>query len=281
MLKKFALLTLLGTLSTAQATQEKNCVSDRYFEVLPESESVVSFGRPQERALKPDSIKTLVWNIKKGELGPWQGEFLKYASNKDVVLVQEAYRSPLFDATLAMFALNKWNLGISFIYRKTNIATGTMVGSYVEPTEVTVKHSIDNEPFTDTPKSITMVKYPLDGRHDELLVISVHAINFRETAPFKRHIDLAAKAIKEHMGPVIFAGDFNTWNGPRTEYLYSLMRRIGMKTVDMKNADARLKFGGFPLDHGFTRGLEVKNAEVLPESRGSDHKPIMIEASVI
>jgi endonuclease/exonuclease/phosphatase (EEP) superfamily protein YafD len=34
------------------------------------------------------------------------------------------------------------------------------------------------------------------------------------------------------------------------------------------------------LDHGFVRGLSIKNAEVYPESTGSDHKPMSLELAL-
>lgn len=280
MLKTLVLLSLYASLSYAHE-EDKNVISDHWFRILPEAQSLLSFGVPKARALRPTSIKTLVWNIRKAELLDWPTEFKKYGENRDLFLLQEALRTNIFNSTLSHFQTNKWNMGISFIYRKTDTATGSMIGSSVEPTELYVKHSTNDEPFADTPKALTIAKYPIEGKAQELLVISVHAINFQTTGAFKRHIEMGAEMVRAHEGPVLFAGDFNSWNGPRTDYLFGLMKRLGLEAVTLKNADARMKFAGYPLDHAFSRGVKILNAEVISDSKGSDHKPILMEMSVL
>jgi endonuclease/exonuclease/phosphatase (EEP) superfamily protein YafD len=145
---------------------------------------------------------------------------------------------------------------------------------------VIVRHSVDLEPVILTPKAITFAKYPIAQRRDELLVISVHAINFETTGAFRRQMDQIEEEIRKHEGPILLAGDFNTWNGARTMYLSRLAQRHRLVDSDYINGKSRLSFNGWFLDHLFTRGAEVKKADVIANSVGSDHRPFLVEFSI-
>ena len=280
MLKLLFALTYSLLVSTSFA-QDKG-PAKHWFKVLPEEQSLTSFGSAAKRELKNHSLKALIWNIKKSSMIAWQNEFRKFSTGRDLILVQEAYANPFFTTILATFFNYRWDMGISFLYRKdNNTPTGTMIGSTALATETLVLHSPDHEPVVETPKSLTVAKYPVKGKATELLVISVHGINFQTTAAFKRHMDRAFEVIAEHEGPILFGGDFNTWNNSRTNYLYRLSKKHNLDRVKFKNGNERLKFNGFFLDHIFIRGVEVKEAEVIGSSKGSDHKPILIEMNII
>lgn len=128
---------------------------------------------------------------------------------------------------------------------------------------------------------MTFAKYPLSNQKN-LLVISVHGINLTSHNSFERQMAQAEEVITAHDGPVIFAGDFNTRTKDRTEHLFQIVKRLKLDEVKFKNAEYRMvwKFTKNYLDHGFTRGLTVKNAEVFKDSRGSDHRPLALEVSV-
>ncbi len=255
----------------------------RFFKLIPESEAHTSFGTTRDHDLDRNSIKVLVWNIKKTSMLPWKNEFTTYGKDKDLFLLQEAYENELFTSTLNSFEGVRWDMGISFLYRRYNdAATGSMVGSKVEPTFVQVLHTPDFEPVVATPKATTIGKYAIEGSNKELLVISVHGINITSFGSFKRHMGQAKTLIEAHDGPVLFAGDFNTRTGARTRYLMDLAKSLNLNAVDFKNGECRMKFKFTPyyLDHSFVKGLTVKNSEVDCASRGSDHKPMQLEVAV-
>lgn len=254
--------------------------ASRYISYVPIEEAHSYSGYASEKALQAESIKAFVWNIKKGELEQWDEEFTSYGKDQDVYLIQEAFESDHFTSTLKTFPHVRWDMGISFFYKVYNAATGSMVGSDVEPEEVIVKHSPDFEPVLRTPKSMTMAKYPIEGYMRPLLVISVHGINFTRLDSFRNHMDQAWEIIEKHEGPILFAGDFNTHSKARTRYLMSQIKKYGLKAVEFKNGHHRMSFAGNYLDHGFVRGLEVKNAEVFSESQGSDHRPMAMELAL-
>lgn len=257
-------------------------IISRYYKVLAEADSLQSQGSAFYTHLDPQSIKVFVWNIKKAQEMPWQGEFESYANNQDLVLLQEAYGNELFNTTINNMSGYRWDMGIGFFYRMYgDLATGTMIGARVNPSYVRVRHSKDVEPFVETPKTMTFAKYPLAGEK-ELLVISVHGINLTSHNSFERQMAQAEEAITAHDGPVIFAGDFNTRTKDRTQHLFQIVKRLKLDEVKFKNAEYRMawKFTNNYLDHGFTRGLTVKYAEVLKDSRGSDHRPLALEVSL-
>jgi endonuclease/exonuclease/phosphatase (EEP) superfamily protein YafD len=277
------IFVLTGLLTLANAQADADSLADRYYKVVPLSLAHTSSGVPKEKMFKSDSIKVLVWNIKKAEMVPWKDEFTQYGKDRDLFLIQEAYQNELFTTTLATFKEVRWDMGISFLYRIYNdTATGSMIGSNAEPSYVKVLHTQDLEPVTETPKATTFAKYAIDGSDKEVLVISVHGINITSFDTFKRHMLLAKAEIDNHDGPVLFAGDFNTRTSARTEYLEDFVKELNFKTITFENGECRMKFKFTPyyLDHGFVRGLDVKNAKVDCDSQGSDHKPLMLELAL-
>lgn len=278
----FLLISLVLLVNVNAVAADKDVLS-RLFRVLPENQSHVHYGSAEGKFFNKNSIKVFIWNIKKSLERNWESEFRKFSKNRDLILIQEAYRTQLFDQTTSSYNGFRWDMGISFLYRRyNNQATGTMIGSNVEPSEVLVKHSTDGEPMTGTPKSITYAKYPIDGHAEELLVVSVHGINLTGHSAFVRHMQQAQKIIDSHTGPVLFAGDFNTRTQMRTKYLLNMIQKNGFKTVTFKNGHHRMrwKFTNNYLDHAFVRGLSVRNAEVIGNSFGSDHKPLFLEMSL-
>jgi endonuclease/exonuclease/phosphatase (EEP) superfamily protein YafD len=254
-----------------------NPIARYFFRVIPIEEAHRIFGAPTENVFL-SSVKVLVWNIKKTEEPSWPNEFKKYSADRDLVLAQEAYETPLFYSILTELNAFQWDIGASFEFRRDgNKATGVMIGSKVEPLATLVEHTTDKEPLVNTPKPTIYAKYPL--HNEELLVISVHAINLTNFDTFKRHMAQMENVISTHKGPVLWAGDFNTRTKARTSYLMRLVEKLKFKPVKFKNGDQRMvfKFTKNYLDHAFIRDLKADAAEVIVDSRGSDHKPLLLE----
>jgi endonuclease/exonuclease/phosphatase (EEP) superfamily protein YafD len=276
----FALSVLLPLVSYAQTTAD---YIDRYYKIPRESHAHTFSGQASGTHLNPDLIKVLVWNIKKAEMKNWKSEFKEFGMDNDLLLLQEAYETFYFKSSLAEFEGFRWDMGISFMYRLyNNTATGSMIGSRVEPTYVLVKHTTDYEPAVNTPKATTFAKYPIEGHDQELLAITVHGINLTNYGTFQRHMDQIKAEILKHEGPILLAGDFNTRTLSRTEYLKDLAEELKLTTVEFINGSCRMRFKYTPyyLDHAFVRGLDVKKAEVNCNSLGSDHKPLFLEVAL-
>lgn len=251
-----------------------------WFKVVPEHEAHSYWGEAKSLELNPNSIDCLVWNIKKTEMVPWNVEYLIYGMDKNLHIIQEAFRNDRFLSTLNIFTHMRWDMATSMLYRKqNNIATGTLIGSTAEPVEAWASHSPDTEIVVKTPKANIFTKYRLKGTDQTLLVISIHGINITSYGAFTRHMDQIKDEILAHNGPVIYAGDFNTRTSNRTTYMQRQMDSIGMKEVKFINGEHRMKWPVLQntyLDHAYVRGLDVKHAEVLKNSQGSDHKPMVM-----
>lgn len=275
-MKILSLLPLLiFSISLAEAQ-----ITRPWFKVVPEHEAHSSWGEARSLELNPDSINCLVWNIKKTEMTPWNVEYVIYGMDKNLHIIQEAFRNERFLSTLNIFSHMRWDMAISMLYRKqNNTATGTVIGSSAEPIEAWASHSPDTEIVVKTPKANIFTKYRLKGTDKSLLVISIHGINITSFGAFARHVDQIRDEILAHDGPVIYAGDFNTRTARRTTYLKKQMKEMGMTEVKFLNGEYRMKWPVLPntyLDHAFVRGLDVTYAEVLKNAQGSDHKPMVM-----
>jgi endonuclease/exonuclease/phosphatase (EEP) superfamily protein YafD len=60
-------------------------------------------------------------------------------------------------------------------------------------------------------------------------------------------------------------------------YLFETVRKLDLSEVRLKDGEYRKSFNGFYLDHVFVRDVVVKSAEVIRESEGSDHRPMIID----
>lgn len=251
--------------------------ANRYFQRVPLEKAHLIYGGTNGATFNRDSIKVLVWNIKKASEYAWKNEFETFAKERDLFMLQEAYPNLHFSSTLATLGNYQWDMGISFRYVLYDyLPTGTMIGSKVLRDEFTIKHSPDLEPVTETPKAVTFARY------EDLLVVNVHAVNFTEHEPFVRHMKQIEDEIHKHHGSVLIAGDFNTRTKERIRYMFDMMKRLMMIEVKFENGHQRMraKLTDNILDYAFVRGLEVKKAVVVGNALGSDHKPMLMEVKI-
>jgi len=256
-----------------------NPISDK-FEVPAFENSHIQTGYTSETSLDPANIKVLVWNIYKAGKKSFAADFKKLASDRDVLMIQEAETNQDMMSVLDQFSGFQFDLGVSFITKKTGAATGTMIGSPVEKINFAILRTKELEPIVLTPKAVTAATFPIKGMDTELLVINIHGLNMTENTDFVKQLLSCEKLIAAHKGPVIFAGDFNTSDIDKLNAMMSLSFRQGMYTVGFKN-DRRRKstFSRLLIDHTFIRGLKVLDADV-PNVKGSDHKAMKMEFAV-
>ncbi len=273
-------LILFSLLLSSEVFAKRRILLASQFSLVPESLAQENFGQCNQSELDPDSIKVMVWNIKKGQEKNLDVDLAFYGKDQDLFLISEGYLSskvkPIFESLSDVC----WIMGVAFIYKKDqNTKTGTMIGSKVSPSWSMVQHTVDREPFIDTPKALTYAKYPVAGSDKNLLVISVHAINVVLPKAFERQMEMAKAQIKMHDGPVIFAGDFNTNLPAKTKFLKKMTSNLGMQSLEFKN-DERMKTLGQDIDFVFVKGLYPKNSEVLGYLKSSDHKAMMVELAL-
>lgn len=225
------------------------------------------------------TFEIMVWNIYKGRHKAWAGDFCRLIADKDLVLLQESILNTVHDPIFQNPARFEWVMARSYKNRTTLAATGVKTGSTVNSCAQSYFVSPDLEPFIKTPKMLLATTYPLKGRTEQLLVLNIHAINFVSFKKYSRQIEQIVGAVEAHHGPVLLAGDFNTWNGLRYGTLLDITKKMGLEEAILTRS-GRWQHLNKHLDHLFYRGMDLKKTEVLFNVRTSDHYPITATFSI-
>lgn len=129
---------------------------------------------------------------------------------------------------------------------------------------------------TGMSKSATYAWMPLNN-DSNLLVVSIHAINIVNNNTFEKHINQVYETIKTHQGPILFAGDFNTWNKTRYKRLKALFSPLDLHITESYKyvGGKRLQWGKHPLDQILTRGITIIDTIFVGElDAPADHAPL-------
>ena len=217
----------------------------------------------------PGSLRVLSWNIHKERDAGWQRDLAQYAKESDLLLLQEAKLDApmrdLFDKEGC-----SWQMVNAFAVRGQQ--RGVLVAARAAPVDALALCA--REPLSSLPKSALVTRYQLAGRDEQLAVADLHGINFTlGVRRFRGQLDAVKKELGNHDGPVIFAGDFNTWNPRRQKVLGQAVAELGLTPVSFDPDDRRRAFGRH-LDHLFVRGFSVMDA-CSAKVTSSDHSPIM------
>lgn len=229
---------------------------------------------PAERAgLDATEIRLLNWNVqKKRDLG-WRSDFDRLTGNSDLVLMQEASLGGLTDSNFA----NGRHWSFAPGHRTHDSITGVLTLSRHEPLARCTFTSI--EPWLRTPKSTSITAFALEGSDETLVVVNLHAVNFSlGLSDYRHQFDRIERLLQEHEGPVILAGDFNTWHKRRMRVVDSLAESLDLRPVTFDD-DTRMRFFGNALDHIYVRRLQLVNAETATV-RTSDHNPLVAVLSM-
>lgn len=216
-----------------------------------------------------DTFTLLNWNIYKQQKPQWAEQLKEWAEQADLITLQEAkYSEALINITKQPLYYLQNN---AFMYQDQIYGVNTLSR---RPAEKFCGTRF-SEPWTFIAKTALASTYPLQGIKDSLLVINVHGVNFTLTAsPLKEQITPYLQLIEQHQGPIIMAGDFNTWSEARSNAILNAMHAASFHEVQF-NPDQRLKAFGLPLDHIFYRGLQVIKAKSIT-TVASDHTPQLI-----
>lgn len=232
----------------------------------------------KEHQLNPNSIKILVWNMFKGAKPTFKNDYISVTQKSDILLLQEFYLSESMKMLFIRDIKKEYILATSFIAKRSEIPTGVTNASITTTTDLKFKRSPHREPVIKTPKMILMTKYKIKGHSENLLAVNIHAINFVSAKKLKAQLERSYNYIRKHIGPVIFAGDFNTWTKKKFRTLKEFMNGLEMKEVKFKD-DTRMKVFNRPIDFIFYKGLEIKSSRVFGSVQGSDHKAMWAEFS--
>ncbi len=152
---------------------------------------------------------------------------------------------------------------------------GVLTASRMESTYAKAYLSEGRESMFGPHKSLLLSEYTFDDGNS-LLILNVHAINFRENQRYSKELERFLNLLKEHKGPMILAGDFNSWNKIRMEKLQKITERLSLTEVTFEEKDKVKSFMGKTLDFVFYRELELVEAVVIDEQKLSDHNPMFV-----
>ena len=252
-----------------------------WFSVPPVEKSVIEMGSYSESALNPNDIRVMVWNIYKGKKDSWESDYSYLSHDRDFILLQEVVNSDKVKKHFEIEATHGLKLATSFISKRSGTRTGVAIGSRSSPTKFGFRRSKKKELIGRTPKVMAFAEYDLSRESEKLLVINIHSLNSVTAKTHFTELKTSRKLIDSHVGPVIFAGDFNTWTKKKTKSMRSYLRSLGFSEVVFPNGDDRMKapITNRVLDFIFVRGLSYKDAQVWDDLDGSDHKALYVTLS--
>jgi len=223
---------------------------------------------PAATGVDPDAIRIASWNIHKQQDKGWQQDLGALTAANDVVLLQEivldrALRDLVDDAAL------RWVMASSFLHADIDI--GVMTAARIPALANCTQRVV--EPLLRLPKSAVISWFPIKGHSETLAIANVHAINFSLTlGAYRAQFNALGDALARHEGPMILAGDLNTWTAERALAVREVAERLGLTEVSFP-IDHRSAFLGHQLDHIFIRGLALVSSSTAAV-RSSDHNPV-------
>ena len=221
-------------------------------------------------AADPGAIRMASWNIHKEADHDWESDLAHLARTHDVVLLQEVSLLAPLQAILQDAGL-QWILASSFIVDSADV--GVLTATRTVPIANCTQRTV--EPIIRIPKSAVITWLPLAGTQATLAVANVHAINFTLTLDaYRAQLGALVTVLQDHRGPLVLAGDFNTWSEGRLAVLREAAARLQLVETEYVD-DGRSRFLGRHVDHVFVRGLDVVTARATPVT-SSDHNPLQV-----
>jgi len=218
--------------------------------------------------LDPHAIRLATWNIhKEGDPG-WERDLTSLATGRDILLLQEITLDDSLRRIMDSEHLH-WIMASSFYLGDDDV--GVLTAARVAPIAFCTARVV--EPLIRLPKSAIITWFGLRDTTASLAVVNVHAINFSlSLGAYAAQFAALGEALAGHDGPIIFAGDFNTWTDDRSEVVRAVAARLGLVEIAFA-IDRRSLFFGRQLDHILVRGLEAVDSTAIPVT-SSDHNPV-------
>ena len=221
-------------------------------------------------SLPDPAFRVLSWNLHKNGDPGWDADLARFAAVSDLLLIQEAALTPRLRQVLAD---GGFDAVLASSFKLDGHEIGVLSAARVRPATACVQRHF--EPLLALPKSAVIAHYAMHGTTETLAVANVHAINFVPGLDaYRAQLEALADELAAHGGPMIVAGDFNTWSLSRMVVIDEVMRRLGLTPV-LPADDSRSRFFGRPVDFVFARGFDIVRAEA-PEVATSDHNPILV-----
>ncbi|MBC7661999.1 MAG: endonuclease/exonuclease/phosphatase family protein [Chitinophagaceae bacterium] len=228
-------------------------------------------GEPEREHWGDWPIRVTIWNIFKGSGGDhFYNDLRLLCFQSDLILLQEALLSHRSMEELSLDGFQGVH-GASY-ERADKLRDGVMslarMRPHVTPKRILCKYP---EPVLKTPKAALVTQYSV-GHGKTLTVVNLHATLIRTIKRAQEELEHLIERLPMAEGPMIFAGDFNTFT-PRyfRAVAETLERTLGLRYVKIPDDPRR------PVDHLdqiFVRGMDVHSIEIDTRIHSSDHFPI-------
>ncbi len=222
----------------------------------------------------PENFGLFCWNVYKQTLNkkfePLMVKIL-HQHDTDIILLQEAK----IKKTTHHYLIPNYPYVCAPNIETKESYYGVLNASDVKINKANAILSKVQEPFFKTHKSTLVNLYKLHNKKD-LLVVNIHAINFRSNNYYSKEIYKLFNILLEYDGAMIVAGDFNNWNLSRTNLLNQLMKNLKLRAITLDNFHQKKvkSIFGYSIDNIFYRGLDLIEAKTINTGKFSDHTPI-------
>ncbi len=219
----------------------------------------------------PETFSMLCWNVHKKnrtdrKFRPFLKKLMKEA-DLHLCLFQEAH----FEGEA--FILSDYAYDAAANMELNDTFYGVLTACKTPSAEAQAHLSQNKESLIGPRKSLLLTTYLLSSGR-KLLVLNIHAINFRENRIYEKELEVLRQKVELHEGPMIIAGDFNAWNQTRTKILHQLRTSLSLEMVTFEKKDKIKSFMGYPLDFILYRGMHCLGKAVLHDHDISDHHPL-------
>ncbi len=246
-------------------------------ETLRDADAFMKMGRPQASALSSESLRVAVWNLCKGAGGRlFEHDYRMVCYRSDLILTQEALLS---ERGMRVFVEPGFEaLHAASYKRRDGMRDGVMTlaraatGNHFR--RIVCKYP---EPVFKTPKVALVSFYKLAGMEQTLMVVNLHATLVRRVEGATEEMHHLLTRLPEHDGPMLFAGDFNTFTPRYLAVVERSLAKVGLDWVRIPD-DPRPPIGA--LDQVFVRGLDVGRILVDTTIQNSDHFPLFLDVKV-
>lgn len=216
-------------------------------------------------------LNVLVWNLYKQNRDNWRSALDHFSAGRQLVLLQEA---SMDDALKAWIDQGDWNGNQVEAFKAFESTAGVLNLASELPQKACAYTEL--EPWIRLPKSGLYATYALSNG-ETLAVVNIHAVNFTYgTQEYQHQLAKLVAALQKHQGPMIIAGDFNSWSQARLQTIREALSGLGLQEAAYQPDHRRRFINGLPLDHLFYRGLNL-NAAQSPATDASDHNPLLLE----
>jgi len=218
----------------------------------------------------PNTFDVLCWNVHKNNTKniDFKTYLEKVEKSCDFFVLQEAAFRDDKHFTLPHLT---FDAAANLEFKKSFY--GVLTASRIQSYNAQAYLSIGKESFIGSHKSILVTHYIFED-NTPLLILNIHAINFRENKHFHLELERLFKLIEKYQGAMIIAGDFNTWNKRRIKKLHDFRENLGLQMIPYKQSDSVKSFMRNQLDFIFYRGIQLVDYSVDSKHKLSDHNPL-------